>query len=90
MQVRTLAAAAALAVSTAVALAPAASAQPRQEGLVNVNVEDVVLQVPIGVAANVCNLDVAVLAEVADDEAAPCDATVEQFPRPFQTPVTLT
>ena len=89
MRIRTLSTAAGLAVAAVLAAAPAASAQPRQEGLVNVNVEDVVLQVPIGVAANVCNLDVAVLAAIEDDEAAPCDATVEQFPRPFRTPVTL-
>jgi hypothetical protein len=65
---------------------PAQGQPPEQSGLVNVNVEDVTLLVPIGVAANVCNLDVAVLAELTDDEAAPCDATVEQFPRPFRQP----
>ena len=48
------------------------------------NVEDATIQGPIGVAANVCNLDVAVLAELTDDEAAPCNATIEQFPRPFR------
>ncbi len=64
--------------------APGAVAQPRQEGLVNVNVSDVVLQVPIGVAANVCNVDIAVLAALEADEAAPCDATVEQFPTAFR------
>jgi hypothetical protein len=37
--------------------------------LVNVNVEDVVIHVPIGVAANVCNRDVVVLAQISDDEA---------------------
>jgi len=78
-RVATLATTAALTVG-----AMAAPAYAQQEGLVNVNVEDVVIQVPIGVAANVCNLDVAVLAELTDDEAAPCDATIEQFPRAFR------
>jgi hypothetical protein len=80
-KIAALAATGSLAVGALVG-APAASAQ--QEGLVNVNVEDVTIQVPIGVAANVCNLDVAVLAELTADEAAPCDATIEQFPRPFR------
>ncbi len=64
--------------------APTAVAQPRQEGLVNVNVSDIVLQVPIGVAANVCNIDIAVLAALEADQAAPCDATVQQFPVAFR------
>jgi hypothetical protein len=33
-----------------------------QEGLVNINVEDTTVQVPVGVAAQVCNLDANVLA----------------------------
>ena len=41
-------------------------------------------QVPIGVAPSVCNIDVAVLAELNDDQAAPCNATIRQFPRPFR------
>jgi hypothetical protein len=58
---------------TAVAASPAA-AQTQQEGLVNVAIEDVIVQLPISVAANVCDVNVAVLAEVADDAAA-CEAT---------------
>jgi hypothetical protein len=57
-------------------LASPASAQTTQEGLVNVAVEDVIVQVPVAVAANVCDVNVAVLAEVADDAAA-CEATAE-------------
>lgn len=53
-----------------------ASAQNQQEGLINVAVEDVIVQVPIAVAANVCDVNVAVLAEVADDAAA-CEATAD-------------
>ncbi|QJY45037.1 hypothetical protein [Pseudonocardia broussonetiae] len=83
MRLLTIGGATGLALAAVIAAAPAASAQP-QEGLVNVNVEDVVLQVPIGVAANVCDLNVAVLAQLGPDEAAECDATVEQFPVAYQ------
>jgi hypothetical protein len=74
--VATLASVAAIGVG-GVALAAPASAQPRQEGLVNVNIEDVNVQIPIGVAANVCGVTVAVIAEV---QPAPfdCDAAVMQ------------
>ncbi len=50
----------------------------RQEGLVNVLLDDVVVQVPVAIAANVCDLNVAVLAEVADDAAA-CEATADSL-----------
>jgi len=53
-----------------------ASAQNTQEGLVNVAIEDVIVQVPVAVAANICDVNVAVLAEVQDDAAA-CEATAE-------------
>jgi hypothetical protein len=56
--------------------APSAMAQNTQEGLVNVAVEDVVVQAPIAVAANVCDVNVAVLAQFIDDAAA-CEATAE-------------
>lgn len=94
MYKRTLAAIAAL---TAIA-APAAA---QQNGLVNVNVSDIrvdledviadnnigvqipinaIVQVPIGIAANVCNISAAVLAKQAAD-AAPCNATSETATR---------
>jgi hypothetical protein len=57
-------------------LASPAMAQTQQEGLVNVAIEDVIVQVPVAVAANVCDVNVAVLAEVADDAAA-CEATAD-------------
>jgi len=57
-------------------VAPSASAQNTQEGLVNVAVEDVVVQAPISVAANVCDVNVAVLAQFIDDAAA-CEATAD-------------
>ncbi|SFU02439.1 hypothetical protein SAMN05660657_04826 [Geodermatophilus amargosae] len=81
MQIRrtavTLASVAALGIG-GVALAAPASAQPIfTGGLVNVNIEDVNVQIPIGVAANVCGVTVAVIAEV---QPAPfdCDAAVMQ------------
>lgn len=54
-----------------------AAAAPTQEGLVNVNVSDVTAQVPIGIAANLCDINAAVLAQVADVGDAECDATAE-------------
>ena len=64
----------------ALAAVPAA-AQTTQSGLVNVNVSDVYVQapinvqVPVGIAANVCNVPVAVLAQQANTGSATCDAT---------------
>jgi hypothetical protein len=47
----------------------------RQSGLVNVNVEDNVVQVPVAIAANVCDVTVAVLvSDLRDDGTATCDA----------------
>lgn len=51
-----------------------ASAQPRQEGLVNVNVTDVNVQIPIGIAANVCGVTANVLATAADLSEVECEA----------------
>ena len=64
------------AVAAMAAFPVAASAQSQQEGLVNVAVEDVLVQLPISVAANVCDLNVAVLAEIAD-QAGTCTATAD-------------
>ena len=61
----------------------------RQEGLVNVNVTDVVVQAPISIAANVCDVTVAVLVSRLEDAASPCDAaaTAEAItPRRFELP----
>lgn len=55
----------------AVLLAVAATVSPataaRQNGLVNINIEDNVVQVPVAVAANVCNVDVAILVGLLRD-----------------------
>jgi hypothetical protein len=88
MQIRRTAAALTTAAAlsmTGVAMATPAQAQPIfSGGLVNVNIEDVNVQIPIGVAANVCGVTVAVIAEV---QPAPyeCDAAVLQdLPVAFQ------
>jgi len=55
--------------------ASAASAQTHQNGLVNLNLENITVQVPIGVAANVCDVNVAVLANLVDaGQTQPCTA----------------
>jgi hypothetical protein len=54
--------------------AASASAQPQQNGLVNINISDNVVQVPIGIAANVCDVNVAVLVDDFLDAAEPCRA----------------
>ena len=49
----------------------------QQNGLVNVNVSDVVVKVPISVAANVCDLDVNVLAQSRERGRTTCDAVAD-------------
>ena len=64
----------ALACTMALAVATGAMAQTNQSGLVNVNVEDNVVQVPIAIAANICDVTVAVLVSELTDGSATCDA----------------
>lgn len=47
---------------------------PNQDGLVNVNVSDIVVQAPIGIAANICDVNANVLAEQVRLGGAECDA----------------
>jgi hypothetical protein len=55
-----------------------ANAQPvTQQGLVNVNLTDVTVQVPVALAANICDVNVAVLVDQLNDGAAPCDASAD-------------
>ena len=64
---------AAICLAVAAIAAPATAAN--QNGLVNINVEDNVVQVPVSVAANVCNVDVAVLVQLlADVGSTDCNA----------------
>jgi hypothetical protein len=72
---KSIIAAAVLAVSLP---AGAAIAQTTQEGLVNVNVEGVNVQVPISVAAEVCpNVAANVLAEAVGTQDAVCEIDQE-------------
>src|SRR5215211_7509187 len=66
-------------------VAAPASAQNQQQGLVNVAVEDVIVQVPVAVAANICDVNVAVLAQLADDAEA-CNATADAAAQPGSGP----
>jgi hypothetical protein len=67
----------ALAMMFAMAL-PAAAQPPQQEGLVNVNISEVLVQLPISIAANVCNVAVNVLAEqVLEDPDYACESQAE-------------
>jgi hypothetical protein len=62
-----------LACVMALATATGAMAQTSQTGLVNINIEDNVVQVPIAVAANICDVTVAVLATQLGDGPTTCD-----------------
>lgn len=63
----------ALTVGGVAAAAPAPAQPVFQEGLVNVNVSGNVIQVPVAVALNLCDVNVAVLAEIQDAGGA-CEA----------------
>jgi len=71
-------AAAAFAGSGIVGLAGPGAAEPvTQQGLVNVNLTDVAVQVPVALAANVCDVNVAVLVDQLSDASAPCTASAD-------------
>jgi len=46
----------------------------RQEGLVNVNLQDVEVQVPIGIAANICDVTAGVLVQNLAEDFTDCDS----------------
>jgi hypothetical protein len=72
----------ALAVAMMFAVAMPASAQPvNQDGLVNVNIGDVTVQVPVAIAANICGVAVNVLAEFVADGNVDCEAVAESEAR---------
>jgi hypothetical protein len=58
---------------------------PNQEGLVNVNISDLTVLVPVSVAANLCDTNVNVLADQVDLGGAECDATAESIASPGQS-----
>ena len=72
MKLRALLVLALTAVLAAVAASPAAA--QRQDGLVNVAITDTTIQVPIGVAANVCGVGANVLSTAANLGDVDCDA----------------
>jgi hypothetical protein len=59
------------------AASPVAAQPTFQSGLVNVNVQDVTVQVPVAIAANICDVTVAVLVSDLQDGSAVCDAFAE-------------
>jgi hypothetical protein len=61
----------------ALAASPASAAQ--QRGLVNVNVEDVLIQVPVSVAANVCDVTVVALAQQIGEGPTSCESEAESM-----------
>lgn len=63
----------ALALTMALAVVSSGAAQPNQRGLVNVAVVDNTVQIPIGIAANVCGVAVNILA--SSTVTGPVDCT---------------
>ena len=61
------------AMSVGITAGPAA-AQTQQEGLVNVSITDTSIQVPIGVAANVCGVSANVLSTATATSPVDCEA----------------
>jgi len=68
---------AAVAVMTAVIVPAGTSSAQDQDGLVNVLVTDTQIAVPVSVAANICDVNVAVLAQQVDAGGTVCTATAE-------------
>jgi hypothetical protein len=64
----------ALVATMALAVASSTAAQPRQTGLVNVAIVDNTVQIPIGVAANVCGVAVNILASSTATAPVDCAA----------------
>lgn len=58
---------------------PGNGSNTRQEGLVNVNAADIVVQVPVALAANVCDVSVGVLSRALQAGDAECDATADSI-----------
>ena len=69
----------------AMAVAPA-TAQPRQNGLVNLNLSGNTVQIPVAIAANVCDLNVAaILAAIREDEDGETECSGEASALPEAT-----
>jgi hypothetical protein len=63
-------------------VAPVAAANRAGDSLVNVQVSDTTIAVPIALAANLCDIDVNVLAQQADVGGTTCTATAESIATP--------
>jgi hypothetical protein len=74
---RSLVAALVATAALSVGLAVPASGQPEQNGLVNVTIVDTAVQIPVAVAANICDVNVNVLAEQIRPDGADCTADAE-------------
>jgi hypothetical protein len=70
---RITAAAFTLALALGLAASPA-GAQTQQEGLVNLSLKNTTVQVPIGIAANICDVSANVIARQLDFAGSDCDA----------------
>src|SRR5829696_5600665 len=80
-RVRRSGAAAAIAVAGIGLTAGTVAGQPvTQESPVNVNLTDIAVQVPIGVAANICDVTAAVLVRDLRDDSAACTPTPARPP----------
>ena len=65
------------------AIGPASAATNRAgDSLVNVQVGDITILVPVAVAANLCDINVNVLADQVDAGDTTCDATAESVATP--------
>jgi hypothetical protein len=71
----------ALAILTMGVVAAAPANAQTQEGLVNVFVSDVYVQVPVGVAANICEVNANVLSEQKRQGGALCEADADSSAR---------
>lgn len=67
----------AMTVGGVAAATPAAAQPPTQQGLVNVAITDVGVQIPVALAANICDVNVAVLVSDLQDDSADCVADAD-------------
>jgi hypothetical protein len=65
--------------TTALAVGAGPASAQQQEGLVNIFVSDVTVQVPVSVAANVCDVNVLVLATQERTGGAQCQADAQSL-----------
>jgi hypothetical protein len=72
----------ALSLALAGAVAAAPGGNTAGDTLINVQISDVTILVPVAVAANLCDINVNVLARQVDLGDTDCDATAESFASP--------